>query len=124
MSPTCCNAAPLLQAYGGDGGGRVIPASMLCAQAREAALHQQVLGSAGVCLGQAAAGVAVAYGHVLGRAGLPYCWAVVAQVKERHYLALGDYYVARALLGGQALGQVYHTELEIDKLQHLGEYTG
>ena len=90
-------------------------------------------------LGQEAGGVGQEYDSLLETAGqvrVPYSWVMMVQVKQRHYLALAEYYVATALLGvtgelGEELrariintythtGGVIEALSCLQKLHHLG----
>ena len=84
----------------------------MIAQARETSFQKMELfldeedGGFDLCLelGQEAADVSRVYDALLETAGLakyqvPYSWMCIVRVKQRHYMALADYYVATALLG-------------------------
>ena len=71
-------------------------------------------------LGQDAADVSLVYDALLETAGLakyqvPYSWMCIVRVKQRHYMALADYYVAKMLL--RIKGKV--ESREIKKLEAL-----
>ena len=76
-------------------------------------------------LGQEAADVSLVYDAVLETAEhvkyqVPYSWLCMVQVKQRHYMALADYYVATALLamkgeGGGGELEMFHSVYEEDE---------
>ena len=85
---------------------------LMLAQARETSFQKIELlfdeedGGFDLCLelGQEAADVSLVYDALLETAGVakyqvPYSWMCIVRVKQRHYMALADYYVATALLG-------------------------
>ena len=73
-------------------------------------------------LGQEAAHVSLVYDAVLETAEhvkyqVPYSWLCMVQVKQRHYMALADYYVATALLQMEGEG----ADGAVDTFQNLYE---
>ena len=81
-------------------------------------------GGSDLCLelGQEAADVSLVYDALLETAGLakyqvPYSWMCIVRVKQRHYMALADYYVATALLGIQG-------KVEVRDIKKLGALYG
>ena len=102
---------------------------LMLAQARETSFQKMELffdeenGGFDLCLelGQEAADVSLVYDALLETAGLakyqvPYSWMCIVRVKQRHYMALADYYVATAFLGIERKG-----ERDIKKLGALYE---